>query len=174
MCKISLITILCIGLIASCKCNSNKTGNSDNNSNTTNTGSTSKPADTERTNINNDPNALAEEYSFYLKNDKAKAIEQKKASAQHKALTAGFFPEGSERLLEENDIQFLTDWGYKIMLNEIYARHGMKFKDETLKRHFDKQTWYHPANNDVYKMLSAIEKQNVAYLINNQENNTRH
>src|SRR3569832_1238736 len=39
----------------------------------------------------------------------------------------GEFPEGSERLLTDRDVEFLSQWGLRVMMNEIYARHGMRF-----------------------------------------------
>ncbi len=82
--------------------------------------------------------------------------------------TYGFYPEGSQRKLTENDIKHLSPWGHKVMLHEIYARHGMIFTDAALKRHFKRQKWYKGASKNVYKKLSAIEKQNVAFLINTE------
>lgn len=82
--------------------------------------------------------------------------------------TYGFYPEGSQRKLTENDIKHLSPWGHKVMLNEIYARHGMIFADAALKRHFKRQKWYKGTSKNVYKQLSAIEKQNVAFLINTE------
>lgn len=164
-------------LIATCTCNSGKTTNSDNSNaaitetvapaNTDGTLTETK-TDTGNTNINNDANSSPESASFYTDNGKNKTG-SKKGSGRNGKLTDGFFPEGSERLLDGNDTQFLTDWGHKIILNEIYARHGMKFTDPALKNHFSKQSWYRPANKDVYKQLSTIEKQNVAFLLNDKE-----
>ena len=54
------------------------------------------------------------------------------------------------------------------MLNEIYARHGMIFKDDALQRHFKEQKWYKPMSYNVFSQLSKTEKQNVTFLINNQ------
>lgn len=172
MSKPILVILFCIGIIASCKCNNAKNSAEDNKASTENTqsgnnmGMLTETDKSPATNIDNDANALVEANTFYIDNDKSKALQQKKASARHSKLTAGSFPEGSERKLDENDIQFLTDWGHKIILNEIYARHGMVFTDAYLKNHFEKQPWYHPAKGDVYKRLSSIEKQNIAFLIN--------
>src|SRR5690348_8684814 len=40
---------------------------------------------------------------------------------QQKSRFAGQFPEGSERMLGDKDLNYLSEWGLKIMLNEIYA-----------------------------------------------------
>lgn len=79
----------------------------------------------------------------------------------------GYYPEASTRPLTESDIKYLTQWGHAVMLNEIYARHGMKFSDEHIKEHFEKQDWYTGAKNDVQENLSEIEKQNIEFLKNN-------
>ncbi len=94
-----------------------------------------------------------------------KAIKKEKAGAKNK-LTAGYFPESSDRKLEEKDVQYLSEWGRKLILNEIYARHGMIFTDEALRKHFRKQKWYRAKSRNVTKMLTKTEKYNIAFLIN--------
>lgn len=81
---------------------------------------------------------------------------------------AGFYPEGSTRPLTESDTKFLTKWGHAVMLNEIYARHGMTFEDEDLRTHFAGQDWYRGNRSNVQSMLTEQEKQNIAFLMNNQ------
>lgn len=77
----------------------------------------------------------------------------------------GQYPEGSERLLTEKDMQYQTAWGKKVMLNEIYARKGMIFKDEALARHFRNESWYKGKKAAVpAKTLSSVEKQNIAFI----------
>lgn len=81
---------------------------------------------------------------------------------------AGYYPEGSLRVLDTVDIKYLSDWGHSVMLNEIYARHGKIFENEELQQHFNDQNWYHPQKKDVTQELSDIEKQNVEFLKNNK------
>lgn len=78
----------------------------------------------------------------------------------------GFYPEASTRQLTTNDTKFLTEWGHTVMLNEIYARHGMRFTDEDLKDHFGRQEWYKPTHDDVTSMLTAQERDNITFLQN--------
>ena len=47
------------------------------------------------------------------------------------------------------------------MRNEIFARHGYIFELPEMKSYFAQQSWYHGQYNDVIRMLSAIEKQNI-------------
>lgn len=76
----------------------------------------------------------------------------------------GFYPEGSTRPLTEEDTRYLTKWGHKVMLNEIYARHGMTFDDPDLKEHFTGFGWYSPSSANVNSKLTAQEKENIAFL----------
>ena len=80
----------------------------------------------------------------------------------------GYYPEASTRVLTQSDIKYLTEWGHAVMLNEIYARHGMKFTDnENIKEHFEEQGWYTGNKDNVDDLLTDIEKQNIEFLKNN-------
>jgi len=80
--------------------------------------------------------------------------------------TPGQFPEGSDRQLAERDLEYLSPWGIKVITNEIYARHGMRFTDPELKRHFDEEKWYHARTNNVNGALTRTEKQNLEFISN--------
>jgi hypothetical protein len=73
----------------------------------------------------------------------------------------GFFPEASERQLSHNELVGMSLQDLKIMRNEIFARHGYIFKTQEMINHFSRQNWYQPLYNDVYSMLSEIEKYNI-------------
>ncbi|CAN5217230.1 hypothetical protein BH10ACI1_BH10ACI1_30610 [soil metagenome] len=77
---------------------------------------------------------------------------------------AGKYPEGSTRLLNENDISGKSNWDLRIMRNEIFARHGRKFKNAELRSYFMSQSWYSPRFDEV--QISEIEKRNVEFLKN--------
>lgn len=83
-------------------------------------------------------------------------------------LTPGYYPEGSTRELTQEDIQYLTTWGHKIMMNEIYARHGKKFDNQELRTHFSQFEWYDAQHDNVQDMLSQTEQNNIEFLKNNQ------
>lgn len=51
-------------------------------------------------------------------------------------------PDSSTELVTEADLEALSDEDCKIALNEIYARHGRKFKDADLQAHFAACDWY--------------------------------
>lgn len=77
----------------------------------------------------------------------------------------GQYPESSERLLTARDLEHQTAWGKRIMLNEIYARHGYVFPDADLKRHFATQDWYKGTEKNIGKLrLTSTEKQNIAFI----------
>jgi hypothetical protein len=77
----------------------------------------------------------------------------------------GQFPESSERVLTDKDMEHRTPWGLKVMQNEIYARHGYIFKDAALRKHFRKEKWYKGKEKNLNSIkLSPIEIQNIAFI----------
>jgi hypothetical protein len=96
------------------------------------------------------------------------SYEDKYGKASYKTPTLSFpgqYPESSERALTLTDLAHLTPWGKKVMMNEIYARHGYVFPDKDLKKHFDKETWYKGTQKNFNKLkLTELEKQNIAFL----------
>jgi hypothetical protein len=165
-----LILVFCISIITSCKCNTNPTAKD-----TSGDGSdealavagivTANPAITIAavSDTNKDETPVED---LYANSDKAKLEMVQRKTAYKKNATAGFYPEGSERKLTVYDIQYLSAWGQNVMLNEIYARHGMIFADKALDRHFRKQKWYKPVSNNIFQRLTQVEKENIAFLIN--------
>ncbi len=79
----------------------------------------------------------------------------------------GQYPESSERLLTADDLVHTSTFGKKVMLNEIYARHGMIFTDPELKRHFAQESWYKGTMKNVDKLLTATERKNIAFISSN-------
>ena len=49
------------------------------------------------------------------------------------------FADSSDRLLKKKEIKNLTDEELRYAINEIYARHGYKFKDEELYNYFSER-----------------------------------
>ena len=80
------------------------------------------------------------------------------------AVTPGKFPEGTDRYLDMSDLEGKSPEELKIMRNEIFARHGLKFTTEAMKTYFAVQDWYTPQYNNVDSMLTDIEKANVAFI----------
>ena len=78
----------------------------------------------------------------------------------------------SDELITEDEMVELDYYGARIVLNEIYARHGRKFKDQELQEHFDSKIWYSGTiepENFSDSMLNEVEKQNAKILKNFME-----
>ncbi|MDR3678841.1 MAG: YARHG domain-containing protein [Flavipsychrobacter sp.] len=128
-------------------------------------GSTTTTTTTDTASINNatlgggNENSSASTGRTFYKMKKAHTI-----PADLHAKYPGEFPEGSARVLTEKDLKFLSEWGLKVMLNEIYARHGMRFTDSDLQNHFSHQGWYKGGADNVDSKLSPTERRNVAFI----------
>ncbi len=156
-------------LISSCTCNEGNGGNEEMNDNNTAATTADNSAD------DNTPNAAQQEMSdadyalFYnLNNYTIEQVKEYRTMQQknNNGTVHGFYPEASTRLLTEDDVKYLTEWGHKVMLNEIYARHGKVFTTQDLIDHFNTQSWYKGNKTNVTDMLSSIEQENVAFLNN--------
>lgn len=71
-------------------------------------------------------------------------------------------PDSSDRLLSADELGNYGALDLRIARNEIFARHGLRFSDPSLRAHFSQFSWYRPTSDNVE--LSAIEKANVALL----------
>ncbi len=73
---------------------------------------------------------------------------------------SGFIiPDSDRRLLTVADLQGLSSDQLRIARNEIYARKGRFFKDQSLTAHFSQFSWYQPNRWEV--TLNDIEHANV-------------
>ena len=54
-------------------------------------------------------------------------------------------PGSNTAYLTEADLAGLTKEELRLARNELYARHGRKFKDESLNQYFSAKSWYHPS-----------------------------
>lgn len=80
------------------------------------------------------------------------------------------YPEGSNRYLKSADLEGKSLWELKVMRNEIFARHGYKFKSEEMKSYFNKQKWYEPKYDDVTSQLTDIENANIKMIKQYEDN----
>lgn len=103
-------------------------------------------------------------YTSTTEQQKHAAARKHIKSSKRIILTRGNFPEGSERKLTEWDVVHLSKWGYTVMLNEIYARHGLIFHEPAVATYFKKVRWYKGRYRNVDKKLSPIERDNIMYL----------
>lgn len=98
-------------------------------------------------------------------NTRQKAAAAKSKKKGSSSLLPGQYPESTERLLTEKDLEHQTAWGMKVMLNEIYARKGYVFRDADLRKHFKSEKWYRGRERNFNKIkLTPTEIQNVAYI----------
>ena len=69
---------------------------------------------------------------------------RRQSEEEEKRKESGYICPGSDsRYLTEADLVGLSDWELLLARNEIYARHGRKFKDESIQAYFNSQEWYH-------------------------------
>ena len=175
--QLTALAIFGLFMIASCKCN-NDEHSGVNNTDTTamaTTDATATNADNAANNgtsMNagaNGENDAREKMYDYTDANRAEITRYRQTLAQQNwGDVPGYFPEGSERALTEEDTKYLSRWGYQVMLNEIYARHGMKFPEGDIKDHFETQEWYKGTSNSVTGRLTATEKSNIAFLENHK------
>ena len=81
-------------------------------------------------------------------------------------------PDSDGTYLSRKDLANLTLKGLCYVKNEIYARHGRKFKAKELQNYFNWQEWYDgiyepsdATDKKIVKMLNKYEKQNVDLLV---------
>lgn len=78
-------------------------------------------------------------------------------------------PDSDKRLITEEDLQGFTAEQCKIARNELYARHGRRFKDEALQTYFDSKPWYNGTidpDDFPESSLSDIEMKNRDTIVN--------
>jgi len=174
MLRYILVFILFISMVSSCKCNK---GNESTSSMTSDTMTTAQMNTTDGTvNAGNDTamkgNAAGNNMSANAgtdantQNNGKSLYRNGKSHARSTSGTPGYFPEGSDRLLADKDVEYLTAWGLAVMKNEIYARHGMTFPAGPMKDHFEEQTWYHGTSSNVRSKLSNTERTNLNFIEN--------
>ena len=72
----------------------------------------------------------------------------------------GDYPEASQRLLKDDDLQMSPE-ALDYMRNEIYARHGYSFANKEWAQSFATLAWYMPCSTNVDAQLTSIEKTNI-------------
>ncbi len=76
----------------------------------------------------------------------------------------GDYPQASQRLLTEEDLENSPRFELTTMRNEIYARHGYCFGNKAMRDYFEELEWYIPDNTDVRNKLTDIEKKNIVLI----------
>lgn len=97
------------------------------------------------------------EGSYTLKNGKFVCS----TKIPYEEATHGLFAVASIRKLTEDEVKNCDKAQLKVMRNEIYARHGYKFKTETMLDYFAECNWYSGIETNVDSKLTKIEKENI-------------
>lgn len=77
------------------------------------------------------------------------------------------FPDSSEELIPEEDIEALSDEDLRLAINEIYAREGYTFTKDDMIAYYSQFDWYEPiisADDFTMDDFNDIERQNVEAL----------
>jgi len=67
----------------------------------------------------------------------------------------------SRREIDPRELEGLFPEVARRLRNEIFARHGMTFKDPRVQSYFASQEWYRPNDKFDLKSLTALERKNV-------------
>lgn len=77
---------------------------------------------------------------------------------------AGTYPQASQRLLTNTDLEDMYSEDLMYMRNEIFARHGYCFSNRQVRQMFETEDWYVPFSTDIKNSLTDIEKKNIALI----------
>ena len=83
--------------------------------------------------------------------------------------TSYIFPDSDKRVLSNAEIEASSIWQLRRGTNEVYARHGRKFKNQGQAAYFESKSWYNgtiEADNFNESTLNEYEKQNVKLMQN--------
>lgn len=78
------------------------------------------------------------------------------------------FADSGERYLTRSDLEGLTEQELSYARNEIYARHGRRFRDASLQSYFDSKEWYSGTTDPddfTESMLNQYEKANAELIL---------
>lgn len=84
-------------------------------------------------------------------------------------------PESNSRYLSDAEVDGLTKNQLFYARNEVYARHGRKFKNEELQKYFNSKSWYTPihdgeAFDSIQKsVFNEYEKENIKLITRIEE-----
>lgn len=112
---------------------------------------------------------FAEDENQYEKSDEKEdnEISETKEDEDEVSASEYIFPDSSEKRLKENDVKSLSSAQCRLAKNEIYARHGRLFQDESLQKYFDKKSWYSgyiEPNDFDESVFNKTEKANIKLL----------
>ena len=104
-----------------------------------------------------------------------KSEDEASGDADPDMITEGMIiPDSDQRRLTEEDLNGLSEKELRIARNEIYARHGRKFKDKELQVHFDQMEWYtamYDASEFDERSLNVYELYNLDFISKYEKSN---
>lgn len=103
-----------------------------------------------------------------LTEDAQLRLELSRLSAASESYSEYLLADSDSRYLTEDDLAGFTAEQCRLARNEIYARHGRRFKDPALQRYFDSLSWYDgtieaDAFND--SVFNSYERANCSLII---------
>jgi len=111
-------------------------------------------------NINLENIELSGSWEPFTGGESAKVFSLNKSRFKYQA-NAGLYSEASKEKYNNEMISKFDSDQLKYIKNEIYAKHGYSFKDDSLSLVFSKFDWYYPVNLDVRHLLTDIELSNL-------------
>lgn len=102
--------------------------------------------------------------------DKEYVFDTFEGMKESSALTQGDYiiADSSTRTLTTADLTSLTQEELLYARNEIYARHGRRFQDESIQKYFDSKSWYQGTiapENFQDNMLNDVERANAQTIL---------
>lgn len=89
-------------------------------------------------------------------------VQNKTASQIMDADDGYVFPDADTTYLSKSSVKKLSDSELQYAVNEVYARHGLKFTKKINKERFEKKSWYKGTVSDQDSIsLNKYEKKNV-------------
>ncbi len=93
---------------------------------------------------------------------------------EHMTMSAGgsseyILPNSSSEYLTQSDLEGMDEYALQMAINEIYARHGRKFKTQSIQDYFDSMSWYTPTvEADAFddSVFNEYEHANVDLMVN--------
>lgn len=83
------------------------------------------------------------------------------------------WPDSDKRIIDQYEEQLMDKDEVQFAINEIYARHGCRFKEEPNKSYFGQKDWYEPYYDDqnlVKSWFNEYERANLKTLVSIREN----
>lgn len=117
----------------------------------------------------------AEKVEYKMEDTSQEKIKEKEDSLEKESdeISEYIFPDSDSRQLTAKDLSQKSKQDLFVARNEIFARHGRKFDNESLQEYFNQMEWYNGTLNSTEfneSVLNKIEKKNLQ-LIKDAEGN---